>query len=154
MLTWSAFEAQVPDLASEGRRLFASERGPSLLGTVRGDQAPRLAGIEIGFMDDGLYAFLFGAKRKDVEADGRYALHAFLDPEHPDEFLIRGRVRIVDDPAERAPIVAGWMFTPDDSYLLVEFLIETALLGHRPTRNDWPPRYTTFAANEVRTAPG
>jgi len=146
VLSWADFATQAPDLADEGRRLFASGRGPALLATVRGDAAPRLAAIEIGFVDRRLYAFVFGSKRRDLEQDGRYALHAFLDPAHPDEFLIRGRVRIVDDRAEREPIVAAWAFPPDDRYLLVEFLVETALLGRRATRDDWPPAYTTWSA--------
>ena len=146
MLTWTEFETEAPDLARDGRRLFASGRGPALLATVRGDAAPRLAGIEIGFHGGRLYAFVFGAKRRDLEQDGRYALHAFLDPEHPDEFLIRGRVRVVDDPAERAPVVAAWPFAPDGTFRLVEFLVASALVGHRPTRDDWPPRYTTWSS--------
>jgi hypothetical protein len=154
VLSWRAFEAQAPDLAGEGRRLFASARGPAFLATVRAGSAPRLAAIEVGLVDERLVAFVFGAKRRDLEEDGRYALHAPLDQDHPDEFLVRGTVRPITDPAERAPIVAGWSFAPGDEFLLVEFLVESALVGHRPTRNDWPPRYTSWSASEAAATAG
>jgi hypothetical protein len=150
LLSWDAFEAQAPHLASEGRRLFASERGPAFLATVRGGTAPRLAAIEVGLIDGRLYAFVLGAKRRDLDEDGRYALHAPLDQDHPDEFLIRGSVRPITDPAERAPIVARWSFTPGDEFLLVEFLVQSALVGHRPSRDDWPPRYTSWTVADVQ----
>jgi hypothetical protein len=144
VLSWDEFAAQTPDLACEGRRLLAPERGPAFLATVRGADAPRVHAIEIGFADGRLYGFIVGAKRRDLEVDGRYALHAPLDQEHPDEFLVRGRVRAVTDPQERSAVAAGWSFSPGDEFLLVEFLVESALAGHRATRDDWPPRYTAF----------
>jgi hypothetical protein len=59
--------------------------------------------------------------------------------------MVRGRVRRVDDEATRAAVAAEWFFNAKD-YPLYELLIESALLGHRPTANDWPPVYTSWKA--------
>src|SRR5439155_13520596 len=96
----------------------------------------------------GLYAFIINAsaKRKDLQRDGRYALHAHQDPDHPNEFAVRGHARLVADPRVRARISDGWFFTVDDTYSLFEFGIESAIYGARDDPNDWPPVYTTWAA--------
>lgn len=146
MLSWNEFAVRAPDLASEGRRLLKSERGAAFLASARDGHAPRLHAIEIGFVDGRLVGFIVGAKRQDLEEDGRYALHAPLHDDHPDEFAIRGRIRAIADPAERSGVAAGWAFTPNERYLLVEFLVETALVGHRASRDDWPPRYRSWRA--------
>ncbi len=43
-------------------------------------------------------------------------------------------------------VAAGWFFEADAGYELFEFEIESAVIGERPTANDWPPRYTTWRA--------
>jgi hypothetical protein len=144
MAGWSEFERESPGMASEGRRLF--DGGDALLATVRGDDPPSLNPISVGFVDGRLYAFLLKSrKRADLLHDGRYALHSWQDPKAPDEFVIRGRVRQVTDPDERARVAKGWEFDADESYVLFEFLIETASLGQR-TADEWPPRYTRWPA--------
>ena len=63
----------------------------------------------MGVVNGGLYAFILRSpKLCDLELDGRYALHAHFDPKVPYEFLIRGRVRPVDDPVMRASLAAAW----------------------------------------------
>jgi hypothetical protein len=42
--------------------------------------------------------------------------------------------------------VAAWPFEADESYDLYEFFIEHALLGERASADEWPPRYTSWAA--------
>jgi len=44
---------------------------------------------------------------------------------------------------DRFAVAAEWFFNAKD-YPLFELLIESALLGHRPTANDWPPIYTSW----------
>jgi hypothetical protein len=61
--------------------------------------------------------------------------------------MLRGRARLVEDPAERATVAAGWAFEVDDAYILFEFSIEAALLGARATADEWPPRYTSWSSN-------
>jgi hypothetical protein len=84
------------------------------------------------------------AKTRDLEADGRYALHAHLDPAIPHELLLRGRALAVTDGDLRARAAAVWPFAPDDSYPLFELQIDHALLGERASADDWPPRYTSW----------
>ena len=153
--SWATFAAKAPNVAAEGRRLLVgattadgSDTGHAFLVTVRGaDVPPRIHPVTVGFVGDGLYTFVLrSAKRTDLEEDGRYAVHAMLDPHVPGEFSVRGRAHRVDDPATRAAAVAAWPFEADESYYLYEFSIEHALLGERASADEWPPRYTSWAA--------
>jgi hypothetical protein len=147
MVSWVEFESAAPDIAQEGRRLlYARGDAEALLATVRGDGLPRIHPINVGVVDDGLYAFLLpSAKRTDLEQDGRYALHTHQDPAAPDEFSLRGRVRVIDDAAVRARVADAWPFEVDDTYLLVELSVEHAVLGLRGAE-EWPPRYRRWSA--------
>jgi hypothetical protein len=60
--------------------------------------------------------------------------------------MIRGRVRVVDGAAEREPVAASWYFETDQTWILVEFSIESAVLGERESRDEWPPRYSSWRA--------
>jgi hypothetical protein len=146
VVRWTEFEAAAPELAAEGRRLlYARGDGEALLVTVRGAELPRVHPINVGVVDDGLYAFLLPSpKRTDLEQDGRFALHAHQDPAAPDEFSIRGRATVMDDPAVRARVADAWFFEVDDTYLLVELSIEQAVLGLRG-QDEWPPRYRSWS---------
>ena len=149
MVSWGAFETAAPDLAATGRRLFERlDSGSALLATVRGDGLPRIHPITISFVDDRLIAFLIegSAKLADLDADGRYAMHAHQDPTEPHEFLLRGRASTVSDRDVRDAVAAGWAFDVDETYRLVEFFIEHAVLGRRADPDAWPPRYTSWRA--------
>jgi hypothetical protein len=144
--TWAEFEAASPEMAARGRELlYRGGDGEAMLVTVRGAAPPRLHPVNAGIVDGHLYTFVQSksAKRTDLEEDGRYALHTHYDPQAPHEFMVRGRARGVDDEATRAAVAATWFFNAKD-YPLYELLIESALLGHRPTANDWPPAYTSW----------
>jgi hypothetical protein len=146
--TWHEFAAAAPALARRGRELlYRAGDGTALLVTVRGDEPPRAHPISVGVVDGGLCAFILPSpKLQDLEVDGRYALHAHFDPHAPDEFLIRGRVRVV--PQERRKVLAAdWSWSVGEARCF-EFLIEDALYGERPTSDDWPPRYTTWTSPE------
>jgi hypothetical protein len=149
MVTWSEFAGASPEIASEGRRLIeAAGDAKALLATVRSDDLPRLHPITVAIVDGGLYAFIIARspKKLDLELDGRYAMHTHLDPTAPTEVALRGRARLVDEPGERGRVAAGWAFEVDDEYALFEFSIEHALLGTRPTADDWPPIYSSWRA--------
>jgi len=146
MASWAELEAAAPDIAAWGRRLFyRGGDGEGLLTTVAGDGLPRTHPVNIGILGDRLLVFIQGhsAKMKDLSADGRYALHAFLDPAAPHEFLLRGRARAITDADVRADAAAVWAFRPKD-YPLFELDIEHALFGERGSPDDWPPRYTSW----------
>lgn len=141
-MRWSDLEAADPGLAAAGRRLL-SQRGEgwALLSTVAGDAPPRIHPVNVGLVAGGLYAFILrSAKLRDLEADGRCALHAHVDPAAPSEFMVRGRAREVTADATREDVAASWPFTVDDSYRLFELDIDAALLGERDP-DEWPPRY-------------
>ena len=145
MVAWSAFEASDPAMADAGRRLLhRTETGEALLATVRDVAPPRIHPINVAIVDGRLVAFILPSQKlTDLARDGRYALHAHQDPSAPSEFTLRGRARIVDDPAERTAAAAVWSFEVDDTYTLVEFSIDHAILGERGP-DEWPPRYTSW----------
>ncbi|MEO7296014.1 MAG: hypothetical protein ABIZ57_07710 [Candidatus Limnocylindria bacterium] len=94
---------------------------------------------------DGLYAFVLdSAKRRDLERDGRFAMHAHQDPLVPHEFMVRGSARLLDAGAIRTLVASEWFFAVDDAYQLFEFSIESALLGARQTAESWPPAYEAW----------
>jgi hypothetical protein len=147
MASWSEFKAAMPDMAAAGEEtLFRSGSGDGLLTTVGGDDLPRTHPVNVGIVDGRLMVFVQArsAKTRDLMTDGRYALHAHIDPERPHEFLLRGRATTVTDAATRAAAVASWPFTPDISYPLLELDIEHALFGDRADPDAWPPVYTSW----------
>ena len=100
----------------------------------------------MGIIEGGLYVFVLdSAKRRDLEEDGRYALHAHQDKAAPDEFSVRGRARLIHAGDLRDRVATGWFFEVDDTYWLFELAIETAILGERGA-DEWPPRYTRWSA--------
>ena len=147
MASWSEFEAAAPEMAARGRDLlWRTGAGEGLLTTLAGEGLPRTHPVNVGIVEGRLLVFAQGhsAKAKDLVADGRYALHAYLIPEMPHEFLVRGRARQITDPAKRASAVAVWPFNPGDDYPFFELEIEHVLFGERATADDWPPIYTSW----------
>lgn len=148
MVTWAAFEAAAPELAAAGRHLLHRDGdGAALLATVRGPDLPRIHPITVAIVAGRLYAIILrSAKGRDLELDGRYALHAHVDPLAPGEFELRGRAELVAPGPTRTAVAAGWPFSvgPDDQ--LFEFSIESALVGARSGPDAWPPRYTAWRA--------
>lgn len=148
MTTWAEFEASEPAMAATARALlYRGGDGEALLATVGGDAPPRIHPVNIGIVDGALYALVLrSAKLGDLERDGRYALHAHVDPDAPSELMVRGRAREVTDPAVRGVVAATWSFSADESYRLFAFDITDVVLGERPDRDAWPPRYTRYRA--------
>lgn len=74
---WARFQGEAPELArSVLQRLQA--RHHHVLGTIRPDGSPRLSGTEVQF---GTWGLAIGfmpetAKGRDLERDGRFALHS------------------------------------------------------------------------------
>jgi pyridoxamine 5'-phosphate oxidase-like protein len=147
MATWTDFEVAAPEIAGKGRDLlYRTGAGEGLFVTIRGDGLPRAHPVNVGVVDGHLYIFVQAksAKRRDLAEDGRYALHAYVIPEAPHEFLLRGRARLIKDENLRRMIASDWFFTVSDAYPLYELLISNALLGYRPTADDWPPVYSSW----------
>jgi hypothetical protein len=144
LFTWGEFAAAAPDVAADGKALlYRTGHGEALLVTVRGDDPPQAHPISVSVVNGGLYAFILPSpKLRDLEQDGRYALHAHFDPKVPHEFLIRGRVRPVDN-TRRAILAADWDWSVGNAPVF-EFLVEDALYGERASVDDWPPRYAAW----------
>ena len=149
MVSWVEFAEVEPSLASDVRSLMCQYgAGLGYLATVRPDGGPRVHPVAPVITDEGLFCFIVPSpKRHDLDRDGRYALHTHMDQAAPNEFALRGRARLVDDPEERGRVATGWAFEVDDSYTLFEFSIENAVLGARATADDWPPIYTSWRAS-------
>jgi len=149
MATWGAFAAAAPDPAAFGRRLLERlDSGSAYLATIRGTGLPRIHPITIRIVDERLLAFIIegSAKIADLDADGRYAMHAHQDPAEPHEFLVRGRARPITDAEILARAALAWPFEVDDSYRLFEFSIDHAVIGERADPDAWPPRYSSWRA--------
>ena len=148
-VSWGELEAAAPEITAEGHRLFyARGDGEAILATIRGDGLPRIHPVNVGLVDGRLYTFVIGSspKRLDLERDGRYAVHSHQDPAAPSEVALRGHARMVEPGPERDRAASDWPFIVDDSYVLFELKIASALLGARPTADDWPPRYSAWPA--------
>ncbi|MEJ7893809.1 MAG: pyridoxamine 5'-phosphate oxidase family protein [Solirubrobacteraceae bacterium] len=83
MPSWSAFADMAPALAEQVRERL--EAHPyKLIATLRRDGSPRVSGIELEFRDDGelVTGSMPGSvKARDLERDGRFALHNTPAPE-------------------------------------------------------------------------
>ena len=149
MTSWNDLAAGAPPIAFAGRHLIErAGAGEGLLATVRGDGPPRIHPVNVGIVDGHLLVFVIvgSAKARDLAADGRYALHAHQDPAVPHEFQIRGRAIEIADADRRAAAAGQWPFEIDDGYTLYELSIDHAILGERPTTDDWPPVYSSWRA--------
>ena len=147
MATWAEFAERAPEIAAAGHALlYRTDKGGGLLTTVRGAGLPRIHPISVAVTAGRLVAFIIldSPKARDLAEDSRYALHAHHDPDVPNEFVVRGRARPIDDEATRAGIADAWYFEVDDTYRLFDFEIDHAVLGERPTARDWPPRYRSW----------
>jgi hypothetical protein len=134
-------------LAERGRSLlFRSAAGDGLLATVAGAELPRVHPVNVEIVDGRLMVFVQAAssKLRDLSADGRYALHALVDPTAPHEFLVRGRAQVISEGALRTHALESWSFAASDGYVLFELGIEHALFGERADADTWPPRYTSW----------
>ena len=130
MASWSEFTTAEPSLAA-GIRALLQQYGPGTgyLATVRADGSPRLHPVSPVFTDEGLYCFIVDSpKRRDLERDGRYALHSFPPEESDDEAYVSGRAIRVRDPLIVTTLADALHASPDVDWHLYELLIETATL--------------------------
>ena len=132
--SWSEFALAAPLLAGAIRGAL-HQYGPGLayLATLRPDGAPRLHPVSPAVTDDGLFVCLLDTpKRRDLERDGRFALHAYPAEDRDDEACLRGSGRLVTDPAVIRRVAAAVRATPDVDWWLYELDIREALFVSRP----------------------
>ena len=105
--SWQDLETGDPDLAAAGRFLLCPEGEVAIgfLATVSVASAPHLAPVCPIFCGDWLYLSVgIGTpKRRDLDRNGRYVLHAFLGPGDR-EFQVAGRAERIDDASQRAQV--------------------------------------------------
>jgi hypothetical protein len=77
MATWQQFESEAADLAAAVRARFEATKH-HVLATLRKDGAPRVSGTEVRIYDGDLTigSMWQAAKARDLQRDGRYAVHA------------------------------------------------------------------------------
>src|SRR5690606_10052145 len=68
-------------------------------------------------------------KRRDLERDGRYALHSFPPEESDDEAYVAGRAHPVTDPAQVARLAEHLHAAPHVDWRLFEFTVDVAMLA-------------------------
>ncbi|GAB3949315.1 pyridoxamine 5'-phosphate oxidase family protein [Micromonospora vulcania] len=133
MASWSDFAADEPRLA-DGIRVLLQQYGPGFgyLATVRADGGPRVHPVSPVITDEGLFCFIIDSpKRRDLERDGRYALHSFPPEESDDEAYVAGHALPVTDPARVARLAQTVRAAPQVDWRLFEFTVDVAMLTHR-----------------------
>lgn len=157
MLTWKRFSEVRPDLAEAGRdMLYQFGVGLAFLGTVRLDGGPRLHPMCPVITDGGLYGLIEpdGPKRKDLERDGRYAMHCFPPADNEDAFYLTGRAEARTEPSTLEAVAkVFWSERGKDEpppqasgQRLFEFLVEGCLLTRTTGHGDWNPQHTIWHA--------
>jgi hypothetical protein len=137
---WSTFFSESPRLAADVRTLFLQYgQGFGYLATVRRDGGPRVHPVSPVFADGGLFCFVLPSpKRRDLDRDGRYALHAY-PPEHSDdEAYLAGRARPVTDERQLERVAQEHRALPEVGWKLYELDIEVAMVTRRRGRHRPP----------------
>lgn len=132
-MNWPEFAAAAPDLAEAGRARLDGRT--CYLATIRTDGSPRVHPVTPDLTANGLYVFMEPSSPKghDLGRDPRYALHANVEDTGGGlaEFLVSGRAKLVESPAERARAASASAATghaPADRYILFALAIEHAML--------------------------
>jgi hypothetical protein len=164
MATWEEFEAGAPEIAAAGRRLF-SEHQVAYLATVSAGGRPRLHPFCPAVAGGHLWAFVMAEspKRRDIDTNGQFAIHAVLGLED-EEFFVAGHVRRQLDAASRELALAAMPYADaDERHLLYEFRPERALWttwedfqqpGMRPVHRTWREQGSAAAQGSATATEG
>jgi len=153
MASWSEFVAAEPALALAIRALL-QQYGPGMgyLATVRPDGGPRLHPVSPVITDDGLYCFVVDSpKRRDLERDGRYALHSYPPEESDDEAYVTGIALPVQDVTVIARLAEALNASPAVDWRLFELTVESAMLRRHGPAGALPLAITPQVAPVTRT---
>jgi hypothetical protein len=131
MASWSEFVAASPRLAEAIRGLVHQYgQGLGYLATVRADGGPRVHPVSPVITDEGLFCFVIDSpKRRDLEQDGRYALHSFPPEESDDEAYLAGHAHLVTDEAQVDRLAQALHAAPQVDWRLFEFTVEVAMVA-------------------------
>jgi Pyridoxamine 5'-phosphate oxidase len=133
MASWSDFASAAPSLAvSINKAIYQYGPGLAYLATVRPDGGPRVHPISPAIVDGGLYCVMLDTpKRRDLERDGRYAMHAFPAEDDDDEACMQGRALLVTDAAVRREVAAALRVVDGITWWLYELSVDSAMFAHR-----------------------
>lgn len=143
MVSWPEFAAAAPRLAAQVRTLLEQYgQGLGYLATVRADGGPRVHPVAPVITDEGLFCFVVPSpKRRDLERDGRYALHSFPPEDTNDEAYLTGNAVPVTDPERVRELAGRFQAAPQVEWRLFELTIEVAMVGRAgPVYHIWRDR--------------
>ncbi len=151
---WSEFEAREPELAETSRRLLypIGPTGPGLgfLATTRADGGPRVHPVCPAVREGGLYVFVLprSPKRRDLERDGRYALHGYPAEKDDESFYCAGPAVAITDRATCERAKTWFTYNVKSDEVLFELLLERVLhtTWHHARQPDTRPVYRRFRA--------
>lgn len=152
MASWSEFASREPRLA-EAIRVLMQQYGPGLgyLATVRADGGPRVHPVSPVITDEGLFCFVVDSpKRRDLERDGRYALHSFPPEDSDDEAYVAGRARPVTDQARVDRLAGSLRAAPQVDWRLFEFTVDVAMLARHGRSGTTPLAASRAGSPAVR----
>lgn len=146
MATWGHFAHSAPELASIASTLLTVPgTGFGYLATVDVVGAPRIHPIMPVWAAESMFAFIGPSpKLRDLERDGRYALHSTGSADVDDELMIAGRAFIRDEDDLRAVATAACPFDPAVDTALVELLLGRVMWANYSPRGVFPPRYVVW----------
>jgi hypothetical protein len=142
---WNQLQVEAAEIAEAGSRLLPEV---SYLATVDSAGRPRVHPFCPAIARGRLWAFVMegSPKRRDLDTNGHFAIHALPGPED-EEFYVAGTARRVEDPEIRVAVLAAMPYDDaDDRHLLYEFSLERALWttwenfqkpGMRPVHRVW-----------------
>ena len=151
-LRWSEFESAESGLAGHGSRLLTQFGiGLAFLATTRADGGPRLHPVCPVIAEGGLWVFVMGAspKRRDLERDGRYAMHTFLGESDDESFFVSGNARRIEPGDLRTRLEGAVKHHVQPTEVLFEFSCERALhtTWIEPHTPQTRPVYTRWRAD-------
>ena len=147
MATWAELETAAPDIGTAGRRFFEVNE-VFYLATVSKAGWPRVHPFCPALAAGSLWAFIMeeSPKRRDLDANGRFAIHALPGAED-EEFFVAGRATRQPDPERREVALAAMPYNnADERHILFEFFPSRALWtawenfqqpGMRPVHRAW-----------------
>jgi hypothetical protein len=146
-VTWREFAGASPVLSAQVRALF-EQYGQAFgyLATVRRDGGPRVHPITPVLTEGGLFCFAVPSpKRRDLERDGRYALHAYPAEQSDDEAYIAGRALPVADVERIDRVASRHRASAMLNWRLFELTIQVAMVTRRASAVA-PPQHHIWRA--------
>jgi hypothetical protein len=131
MASWKQFAAHAPELAAFGDQRLGGGK-VAYFATARADGSPRVHPVT-PIIGDELYLFMepTSPKGKDLQHNPRYQLHCAVEDSSggAGEFYVRGRAKLVTDPAVRAEAIAASSYPPADRYILFVLSVDYAFMN-------------------------